>query len=88
MNHLLLLLLLGATPDRPATNAFVDPARGQAVASARILRGHAIAFEAQANRYPAQPVTNAGYVFQPDPRPSATAMRDADGRTIHLQEFP
>ncbi len=84
---LLLILLLGGTPDRPSIDA--SRSQAQAVASVRILRGAAIDLAAPANHHRRQQATsNDERILQMAPLRSTAAMQDMDGRTIQLQEFP
>tara|TARA_R110000850_G_scaffold86231_6_gene185848 strand:- start:357 stop:623 length:267 start_codon:yes stop_codon:yes gene_type:complete len=82
---LFLLLLLGAAPGQPLAAASAGPARAQAVASARILGGQAIAFG-----QPARPETSArdGRMLLPAaPTGTTVPSKSADGRPLQLQEF-
>lgn len=84
---LLLILLLGGTPDRPSIDARRSEA--QAVASVRILRGAAVDLAAPpANHRRQQATGNDKRILQMVPLRSTAAMQDMDGRTIQLQEFP
>lgn len=71
---LLLFLLLGATPDGSPDQMSHAGAHAQAVASATILRGETVAWDASARRA-------TGLV-----RSAGTAV-DTEGRTIAVQEF-
>lgn len=83
---LLLILLLGGTPDRPSIDARRSEA--QAVASVRILRGAAVDLAAPPSDRRQRATSNGERVLQMAPLRSTAAMQDMDGRTIQLQEFP
>ncbi|WP_323799163.1 hypothetical protein [Parasphingorhabdus sp.] len=84
---LLFLLLLGGTPDRPSIDAPGGPSRVQAMASARILRGEAIDFEAPVDWRDGQVAEQGKARFQIATIRSAAVVNGADGQTIQLQEF-
>lgn len=84
---LLFLLLLGGAPDQPVTGASAGPARVQAVASARILRGQAIALGAPVSLSEPPATSDGAPVLRLAPIRSTAALRGADGQTIQLQEF-
>jgi len=83
---LLLILLLGGTPDRPPIDA--PRSQAQAVASVRILRGAAVDWAAPASHLRQQATSNEETVLQMAPLRSTAAIQDMEGRTIQLQEFP
>lgn len=83
---LLLILLLGGTPDRPSIDA--PRSQAQALASARILRGAAVDLAAPPSDRRQQATGNDERILQMVPIRSTAAMRDPEGRIIRLQEFP
>ena len=88
MNSLLLfLLLLGSAPDQPATGTSAGPARAEAAASARILRGETIAFGHPVVQGSTRATGDGQVIFALAPIRSTALAKNADGHIIQLQEF-
>ncbi|NRD89743.1 hypothetical protein C8024_10200 [Sphingopyxis sp. BSNA05] len=83
----LFMLLLGATPDRPAVEAAAGPSHVQAVASARILRAEVIDFGGPLDRRDLRGFRRGEDKFGTATIRSTGVAESADGQLIRLQEF-
>tara|TARA_R100001244_G_scaffold6593_14_gene8002 strand:+ start:7943 stop:8212 length:270 start_codon:yes stop_codon:yes gene_type:complete len=84
---LLFLLLLGGTPAQPVAGASTVPARIQAVASVRVLRGQAIAFGPTADGRDPSGAEDGGAIAPLAPIRSTAVSQTVDDQVIQLQEF-